>query len=182
MPLLARETGIHPEALFSLGADDYPWSVAHVRSRQEKVLARYLVQKGIPFYLPTGAIERRRNGRTLTSHLPLFPGYVFLRAPREQRELVWRSNVIANLIDVSDHVQLGDELEQIRRLQLSGASFQLYNELFPGDPVRIAEGVFAGYTGVVMRRKGSERLVVRITLLRQAVSVEFDRAVLHRAR
>ena len=34
MPLLARETEIQPEGLFSLGADDYPWSVAHVRCRQ----------------------------------------------------------------------------------------------------------------------------------------------------
>jgi transcription antitermination factor NusG len=52
VPLLKREPDIFPAGLFDLVAEARPWSVAHVRSRQEKVLARYLLQKQIPFYLP----------------------------------------------------------------------------------------------------------------------------------
>ena len=182
MPLLAKETDIQPEDIFSLSAGDFPWGVAHVRSRQEKVLARHLLQNGIPFYLPLTEERRKRAGRTFVSHLPLFPGYVFHRAPEGRRDVLWRSDVVANLIQVQDHDQLTRELEQLRRLQLAGAALKPYHELVPGEPVRIAEGAFAGYTGVVLRGKGHDRLVVRVSLLRQAISVEFDRDVLQRLR
>lgn len=68
------------------------------------------------------------------------------------------------------------------RLQLAGASLMPWNELLPGQPVRIESGSFAGYTGVVVRGKGNDRLIVRISLLRQSASVEFDREVLRRVR
>ncbi|HYC60609.1 MAG TPA: transcription termination/antitermination NusG family protein [Thermoanaerobaculia bacterium] len=182
MPLLPREIDILPADLFTLAAGDFPWGVAHVRSRQEKVLARHLAESGVPFYLPLTETKRRSGGRTLTSHLPLFPGYVFHRAPTTQRDLLWRSNVVANLIDVADQHELGAELAQLRQLQLAGASLKTYHELAPGQPVHIESGPFAGYHGVVVRGKGHDRLIVQISLLRQAVSVEFDREVLRRVR
>ena len=182
MPLLRKEIDLQPDELFALPADEFPWGVAHVRSRQEKVLARHLAQNAIPFYLPLTEERRKRAGRTLVAHLPLFPGYVFHRAPDGRRDVLWRSEVIANLIAVQDHDQLTRELEQLRRLQIAGAALKPYHALVPGEPVRIAEGAFAGYTGVVLRGKGHDRLVVRVSLLKQAVSVEFDREVLQRLR
>ncbi len=180
MPLLPKEPEILPADLFSLSIQTHPWGVAHVRSRQEKVLARFLAEEQIPFYLPTTTVRRKRADRTLTSHLPLFAGYVFHRAPEARRDRIWRSNVVANLIEVPDQVRLGDELAQLRLLQESGAAFKLYHEILPGEPVRIVDGAFAGYSGVVVRARGQERLIVSISLLRQAVSVEFAREVVQR--
>jgi transcription antitermination factor NusG len=182
MPLLRRETDTLPEDIFALSSDDFPWGIAHVRSRQEKVLARYLVRHRIPFYLPLREHRRMSGGRSVVSQLPIFGGYVFHRAPQVQSDLLWRSNVVASLINVIDQELLNDELEQIRSLQLRGASFEPYDDLAEGETVRIASGVFAGYHGVVERGKGHDRLIVRITLIRQAVAVEFDRRVLQRAR
>ena len=180
MPLLRREPDIQPENLFSLPSDQFPWCVAHVRSRQEKLLARHLVQHGIPFFLPQCEVRRKREGRTLVSYLPLFTGYVFVRPPAGTRDVIWRSNVAASVIDVADQALLGEELQQIRALQAAGATFKPYRVLAEGDAVRIAEGVFAGYTGRVVREKGRDRLVVSISLLRQSVVVEFGREVLTR--
>jgi len=181
MPLLPQEPELHPDELFAL---DAPWIVAHVRSRQEKVLARHLHQIGIPFYLPQVRRARRQQGRTRTAHLPLFPGYVFLRGDREAREAAWRSNVVAALLEVDDQRRLGDELRQIRELQLAGASLEPYDAIVAGDAVRVTEGAFAGYSGVVVREKGRDRLLVLVSLLRKAVAVEFERerlAALHQA-
>lgn len=182
MPLLPKEIDVFPPDLFSLSSATWPWVVAHVRSRQEKGLARYLADNDLPFYLPTIAKETRRGGRTFKSFLPLFPGYVFVRAPGAKQELVWRSNLAASLIEVTDQARLGEELEQIHRLQQAGASFEVFDELVAGDPVRITEGAFSGYSGVVVRARGGDRLVVRISLLRQALAVEFGRDVLKRAK
>ena len=50
-----------------------------LRSRQEKSVARLLLDGGMPFYLPQIKQTEKRSGRTFVSHLPLFPGYIFLR-------------------------------------------------------------------------------------------------------
>jgi transcription antitermination factor NusG len=176
MPLLPKDVDFQPEELFSLPFDAYPWAVAHVRSRQEKVLARHLAERGVPFYLPLAESRRIRGGRNLRSFLPIFPGYLFFRAAPAERGAIWRSNVVANVIDVPDQAQFGAELEQIRLLQLSGASFEPHVDFVPGMPVRVEEGVFAGYSGVVVREKARDRLIVRISLLRTAVAVELDRS------
>src|SRR5215213_252823 len=118
MPLLPKEAEIHPDSIFE--SEALPWRIAHVRSRQEKVLARHLLQNEIAFYLPQ--IEKRsvRSGRIFYSFVPLFPGYLFFRGEAAERQMALRSNVIANLIDVEDQPLLHMQLAQIRRLQLEG--------------------------------------------------------------
>jgi transcription antitermination factor NusG len=147
--------------------------VAHTRSRQEKELARYLLPRGVPFYLPCEERSTRRAGRTLLSYPPLFPGYVFFRGGPEVRHAVLRSHQLVRILDVQDQVLLNQELSQLRTLQLSGAPLVPLDEVEPGDPVRIVRGPFQGYTGVVLR--GRARLVVSITMLRKAVAVELER-------
>ena len=87
MPLLKREPDSFPAAVFELPVEASPWWVAHVRSRQEKALARFLRPLAVAFYLPQGEHRTRRAGRTFVSYLPLFPGYLFFAAlPRSE----WR--------------------------------------------------------------------------------------------
>lgn len=176
MPLLPKEPDVFPEELFA-SRDHAPWWVAHVRSRQEKLLARHLIQRGIGFFLPQTEREILSGGRRRRSYLPLFPGYVFFRAERSSLADVWKSNVVANLIEVEDQERLHDELGQIRALVESGASLVVYDELVPGDLVRITEGPFKGYSGVITTQKNAERLIVMVSLIRKAVAVEFSRNV-----
>lgn len=175
MPLLPKETEVFPADLFDQTGKDLPWFVVHVRSRQEKILARYLERCGVSFYLPQIEKVTRRRGRKLKSYAPLFPGYVFLRGGAEARALAWRSNVVANVIDVADQSLLYDELCQLRKLQLSGASVLPHLALIPGAPVRVMEGVFAGYTGVIVKEKDAERLIITISQLHRAVAVDLAR-------
>ncbi len=172
MPILKRETEIFPEGIFDLSDS---WWVAHTRSRQEKALARHLVPLEIPFYLPCREHRVRRAGRTFLTYLPLFPGYVFFRGSAANRQRALRSNLIVQILGVTDQELLSRELSQIRHLQESGADLIPYFELLPGDPVYVRDGPFKGYTGLVVRRRGQLRLVVTITMLRQAVTVEFER-------
>jgi len=182
MPLLPKEADLFPLDLFALPADSFPWQVAHVRSRQEKVLARRLLEKEVPFYVPQIERVAERSSRRFRSYVPLFAGYVFLRGAGDARDVALRSGVTVRIIEVDDQELLGSQLEQIRRLQLAGASFEVYEELLPSDLVTITEGPFRGYTGAVVRGGRGNRLVVSLSLLRKSVAVEFDRPVLRRAR
>ena len=179
MPLLPKETEIHPETIFDMTD---PWSVAHVRSRQEKVLARHLFDGGVPFYLPQIEKASARGGRRFVSYIPLFAGYVFFRGGPGARQRALRSNVVANLIDVEDQARLDAELKQIRQLQLMGASLVPLPEFAAGDAVRINEGAFAGYQGIVVRAAKRDRLLVSISLLRKTVAVEFPAAAMQLRR
>src|SRR5258706_14816515 len=169
MPLLPKEADLFPDELFALPAGSFPWHVAYVRSRQEKVLARRLREGGIPFYLPQ--IERvvERSSRRFRSYVPLFPGYVFFRDSTRGCDVALRSGVTVQIIEVEDQVLLGAQLAQIRHLQLTGASFEVYEELAPDDVVSIMTGPFRGYIGAVVRGARGNRLVVSVSLLRKSI-------------
>ena len=177
MPLLKREPDVFPVDLFESGRSE-PWLVAHVRSRQEKALARYLRAVAVPHYVPQREKKVRRSGRLFVSYLPLFPGYVIFRTSGTERSIAWESGVVVRLIDAPDPALLERELAQLGRLQRSGATLVPYSALFPGEPVRVVEGPFEGYVGVVLRERSAERLLVSVSLLRKTVAVEFEREML----
>lgn len=178
MPLLRKEPSISSAEIFSLPGDAHPWWVAHVRSRAEKMLARRLAAASMPFFLPQSEQVVRRAGRNFVSYLPLFPGYVFFRGGREARDAAFASGVVATLVEVPDQRQLDEELRQIYDLQAAGASLVPFRDMLPGDPVRIVDGAFRGYTGVVLHDRSHDRLVVTLSLIQKQIEVEFPRDML----
>lgn len=181
MPLVPKEPDVFPEDLSFRPEDGPPWWVAHVRSRQEKVLARHLREGRIPYFFPQSKREITSGGRRRYAFLPLFSGYVFFRASRETLATVWRSNVVSNILEVEVQEGLAAELEQIHDLLKRGASLVAHEELTAGEAVRIQEGPFKGYTGIVVRYMNADRLIVSVSLIRKAVAVEFSRGVVRRA-
>jgi transcription antitermination factor NusG len=178
MPILPKESEIFPADLFEMPTAEAPWEIAHLRSRHEKSVARILLDGGKPFYLPQVEQKKKTSGRTFVSHLPLFPGYIFLRRVQGLRETLWRTNGVVKLLDVPDQAQLTGELRQIRQLQVSGAVLAPRAGLVAGDAVRITEGAFAGYSGIVAEERGSLRLIVSVTTIGKSVDVEFPREIL----
>ena len=178
VPLLQREPDHFPEDVFQISIADLPWAVAHVKSRTEKALARQLGTLRIPFYLPLWERRTRRGGRNFVSYIPFFSGYVFLRGNATSRTQALRGNLIVRLLDVPDQALLDVELCQLRALQEAGTPLIPFPWLGPGDAVRIQEGPFRGYLGVIVREKGTQRLVVSVSMLRRSVAVELEREAL----
>ena len=172
MPILRKESDIFPDDLFSMSLESAPWEVVHVRSRQEKILARVLLEFDQPFYLPQVQNTTRRSGRTFTSYMPLFSGYVFIRRTEQTRPALWKTGAVVRRIEVADQATLDRELRQIRSLQLTGAIL-VPAAPAPGTLVEIKEGVFSGYTGIVVSHPNAFRLLVTITTLNKTVLAEF---------
>lgn len=179
MPILKREADLYPVDLFETARGGRPWRVAYVRSRQEKGLARHLLERAVPFYLPQREKVIRPGGRRRLSHLPLFPGYVFFRG--ERLDAV-RSNLACQVLEVTDQAGLEAELRSLWQLQRSGAPLVPHPYLGPGDEVEIVDGPLAGWRGTIVREKGRQRLVVSVSLLRQSVAAEVDRDAVAPAR
>jgi transcription antitermination factor NusG len=176
MPLLPAEPCLYPADLFA--GPDPPdggvWWVLHTRPRAEKAVARSLFSGGVAFFLPVYEFTRRTGGRRQTSQLPLFPGYVFLRAEDEGRTRALETNQVATCIPVPDQGQLRQELESVHRVMTSGVPIGPEAQLVPGAAVTIARGPLAGLRGKVLRRGNRLTLVVEVNLLRQGVSVEIE--------
>jgi transcription antitermination factor NusG len=172
MPVLKRQVDAFPESIFSI---DQPWRVAHVRSRQEKALARYLREFNIAYYLPQMEKRVRRSTRTVVSYLPLFSGYVFFKGNADAASRAIRSHVIANLLEPVSQAELAAELKQLHDLQINERKLIPYPYVGEGDTVLITEGAFQGYRGIVVRERGQERLVVSVSFIRQSVAVDIDR-------
>jgi transcriptional antiterminator RfaH len=166
---------LYPDYLLSEEAiaDDTEkvWWVLHTRPRQEKSLARQLYRGRIPYYLPLIPHRWRLRGRMVTSHVPLFPGYVFLFGDREERLAALMTNRVVRVLEVPAQVILRRDLQQIYRLITAGLPVTPESQLTPGVMVEITSGPLAGLRGRILRTASGQRFVVQIDFIQQGASV-----------
>jgi transcriptional antiterminator RfaH len=185
VPVLPVEPGWFPADLFEQAPAPDPdarrWWVLHVRPRQEKSLARQLLQAEVPFYLPQVQRRSRIRGRVLTSYNPLFAGYLFLLAAAEERITALATARVVNSIRVLDQPKLWADLRQIYRLIATGAPVTPEDRLAPGMLVEVRDGPLAGLKGKILRAASGRRFVVEVDFIQRGASVTLDDFVLVRS-
>lgn len=164
----------HKEELSDTGMPQ--WFALSVKSRYEKAVAQTLGTKGFQTLVALYKKKHSYGGRCKEFELPLFPGYVFCQFDVSHRLPVLTTPGVMQILGNGNRPAAVDETE-IRSLQTAiKARFVLHP--FPflevGQKVRIEEGVLAGVEGVVIRLKGSLRLVLSVTLLQRSVLAEVD--------
>jgi transcriptional antiterminator RfaH len=178
MPLLPLEPFVYPDDLLSLpladGPAQAPWWVLHTRPRAEKSLARKLLQRHTPFFLPLCKKQWRNRGRLHCSYMPLFPSYVFLQADRTAVFRTLETNLVARVLPVSDQGQLHADLGRVYCLIAAGAPMTPEDQLQPGTAVEITAGPFAGLEGKILRRGKQLKFLIEVQFLQRGVSVEIE--------
>jgi transcriptional antiterminator RfaH len=178
MPILPAEPTWFPSQLFDEPLTEAPadraWWVLHTKPRQEKSLARQLCEAEVPFYLPLTARRLRIRGRVMTSHVPLFAGYVFLRATYEERIKALATRRVVQSLEVKDQGRLWYDLCQLQLLISSGAPVTPEERLAPGMAVEIKSGPLAGLKGRILRTAKGRRFVVSVDFIQQGASVLLD--------
>jgi transcriptional antiterminator RfaH len=177
MPILPAEPERFPDDLFpgpEVPPADALWWVLHTKPRQEKSLARHLLDWRLPFYLPLLERKSRLRNRVVSSYVPLFPGYVFLLAGREGRLAALTTGRVARPLDVPDQGRLWQDLRQVSRLIDSGLPVTPEQRLGPGSLVEVRSGPLAGLRGKVVRGASGQRFVVQVDFIQQGASVVLD--------
>jgi len=177
MPILGLETSIYPGNLleeFSQTPADRQWWVVYTKARQEKALARHLLCREIPFYLPLVAKEQCIRARKVHSHIPLFGGYLFLYGTEHERVASLTTNRISTILPVADAELLRSDLRNVQHLIESDAPLTVERRLSPGQRVRVKAGSMMGMEGLILKRRGRTRLLVAVSFLQQGVSIEID--------
>lgn len=173
LPIAAtRELTAAPLALADAG--ERRWWVVHTKSRQEKSLARDLLGREIPFYLPLVCKTGLRRGRKTSSYIPLFTGYLFIFGNELDRYVSMKTNRVAQFLPVTDEGEFIHELQDISRLIDSGTPLTVEARLQAGARVRIKSGALAGVEGTVIERRRKCRVMVAVNLIQRGVSVEID--------
>ncbi len=166
-----------PAALSDAVAEG-PWWVAHTKARQEKAFARDLIARRIAYFLPMTQRSHLVRGRRVSSMLPLFSSYVFVRSTPEKRLDSMRTGRLAGAIQVADQEKLDRELRHIEKLLAGKAVLEPWRNFPKGSRCRVIAGPFEGIEGVVQTRRAVTRLVLTVENLGQAVALEIDEGLL----
>jgi len=153
------------------------WYALHVRSRFEKHVRTQLEKKGYETLLPSYTSVRRWSDRVKSISLPLFPNYLFCRFDINERLPILVTPGVKCIVGAGKSPVAVDpaEIDAIRRVLDSGLPAQPWPFLAEGMRVRVTNGPLENLEGVIVREKGSDRLVVSVHLLMRSVSVEIDR-------
>jgi len=175
MPILAAETSLFPDDLlldFTATSTDRRWWAVYTKSRQEKSLARQLVGMEVPFYLPLIPRVANIGGRRVKSLVPLFSGYLFMFASDDERLQALGTDRVAQMWSAPRTSELTCDLQAVQALIESGVPLTTEGQLAAGQRVRVKNGALEGLEGVVLSRRGEDRLLVSVQFLQQGVSIQ----------
>jgi transcription antitermination factor NusG len=152
------------------------WYALYTKHRHEKMVARNLTYKGFETFVPLYQAVRNWKDRVKQVYMPLFPCYVFFKGDLGRRlDIVKVPGVFSLVFDGGRPAAiLASEIESIRRAVGSGARLEPHPFLSCGDRVRIKRGPLTGIEGILIRRKGSYRLILSADLLEKSIAVEVD--------
>ena len=150
------------------------WYVAHTRPRREKKLVEHCEREGVTATLPCYRSVKKYRGKTVVFEKPLFPNYVFLQLLPEQRQAVYQSDHVANLLEVIDQALFEAQLGDILRALDTELEIFLAPQISAGARVKIKSGPLRGVEGTVERRSGMTLVLLRLDFISQAAAVKMD--------
>jgi transcriptional antiterminator RfaH len=153
------------------------WYLVTTKVRQERLAKENLDRQGYEVYLPMLRVRRKRRGKFVHVVEPMFPRYLFVRL--DQKYDNW--SPIRSTYGVSGIVYFGsiparvsDELIGAlkQKADENGVQTLLEPELQVGDSVRIAEGVMAGYEGIIHAKNSKERILILLDIAGKYTKVD----------
>jgi transcription antitermination factor NusG len=152
------------------------WNVVYTRHQHEKLVAESLAGNGFEVFLPTYNVIRQWTDRKKQLSLALFPCYVFVRSNFERRLQVLTTPGVHFLVMFAGQpAPIPDmEMDAIRKAVESRLRVEPHPFLRCGDWVRVTSGPLADVEGILVRKKGSYRLILSAELLGKSIAVEID--------
>ena len=150
------------------------WYVIYTYPKAEKKVDRKLKEMGILSFLPLYEEVRQWRDRKKKLKVPLFPNYVFVRISSHNRFDVLKVKEAVRYVSFEGNPAIVSE-EIVHSLKgILSEEIQVSNENFceSGIEVTVCQGRFSGTHGVLVRRSGKSRLLIRIDALNTCISIE----------
>ena len=155
------------------------WYAVYTIVRHEKKVNTALINKNISTFLPIRDQLSQWKDRKKRVQLPLFPGYVFVNIhPENTKNLLDIYNtrgVVRILGNNSQHTPIPvEQINSIKTLLESGLDYDLYPYLTEGKEVVVISGPMEGVKGKILKRKGKDRLILTVDLIKRSVGIELE--------
>jgi transcription antitermination factor NusG len=152
------------------------WYAVYTRHQHEISVVNSLAERGMETFLPMYTAVHYWKDRKKNISRPLFPCYVFLRRDPEQQFQVMATAGIIFMLTIAGRPApiANSEIDAIRRTVDSHLEVEPHPFLRCGDWVRVKSGPLCDVEGILVRRKGSYRLVLSAEMLEKSVAVEVD--------
>jgi transcriptional antiterminator RfaH len=156
------------------------WYCARTQPKHEHIAAGSLrVRLGLEVFNPRLKIERATSRGVVRVIEPLFPSYVFVRCSLEDEvDRIRYVNGISSLVHFGQKIpSVPDQvIEELRECFESEEPMEIEERLQAGTEVTVAEGVFLGSQGIVVRvLPARQRVQVLLEFLGRTTLTEVDR-------
>jgi len=153
------------------------WYAVQTRPRHEKKVITNLNEKHIESYLPLLNQMHHWSDRRKLVQVPLFPGYVFVRAQLDPRVFVAVLSIWGALAFVGPQREAmpipESQIEDIRTLLSTKVSLSPYPFLKLGQRVRVRGGALDGVEGILVTN-GQKRLVISVESIHRSLSMTIE--------
>ena len=162
--------------LLSAGSLESRWYATYTRANHEKRIREQLEQRSVESFLPLYETVRQWKDRRMQLQVPLFPGYLFVRIAAVDRMRVLQVPGVVRLVGFNGQLAAlpNEEIESLKKGLASGVRAKPHPFLTVGRHVRIKAGPLGGREGILLRRKGSLRVVLSIELIQRSIVVDVD--------
>ena len=155
------------------------WYAVYAQVRHESKVYSRLLAKSFECLLPQMERWSRRRDRRKKIQVPIFPGYLFVRAELdnyEQVKILQTPGVVRIVRNEDGPLPVPDsQMSSLITLLDNATVLTVHPYLQEGMQVRIVNGPLYGCEGILVRKKHDKaRLVVAIDIIQQAVSVELN--------
>lgn len=148
------------------------WHVVYTMPRSEQKVAMCVSDMGMESFLPMHTVVRQWSDRKKKMRVPLFPNYVFVRVNEVSRNYLYSIRELVNFVSIEKKpvVVRENEINAIKQVLDEAVDVSPEEYFYEGMNVQINHGQFAGLEGVVIKRNGNTRLMIRIEGLMKAFS------------
>jgi transcription antitermination factor NusG len=157
-----------------VAAETQIWVVAHTRARCEKQVVAWAEREGIETELPQYQTQHRYAGKTVKFNKPLFPGYVFARAPDVGGGKIGQCKYVAQVLVPPDAAEFAAQLRDILATVAAGMEVRPMPDVVAGVKVSITAGPLRGLEGWVEKRDGPFEVILRLDFIGQAAAVRMS--------
>jgi transcription antitermination factor NusG len=152
------------------------WHALHTRHQHEKGVTQALTNKGHNVFLPLYGATHLWRGRPTQLQLPLFPGYLFIQGGIDRQLQILTTAGVIGIVKFGDVPATvpAEQIAAVRRIVETSSPVEPHSFLKRGDRVMVTSGSLQGIEGILIRTKGTFRLVVSMDMLGRSASVEID--------
>jgi transcriptional antiterminator RfaH len=156
------------------------WYCARTKPKHEHIAAANVASRlGLEVFHPRLRLERATKRGVVRVVEPLFPCYIFIRCILENF-----SDDIRHVTGISSLVHFGNKIpavpesaiEELKQCFESEEPMVVEDGVVPGSEVQIADGVFMGFSGMVVRTlSAGQRVQILLDFLGRVTLAEVDR-------